>query len=1191
MKYFNYLYLKLVYTLLILLAYSAPSLSAATIESAKNGDWNSASTWSSGTIPGVNDDVVIRHTVGMTGLTADITIRNLFINAGGVLNLFRRSVTITGTTNVYGTFKDLDIGGNNNFKQKVTVHSGGVWDTGNIKGSFQKMLFEGGIENNGSMMLQGLSMGTNSQSISGNSLITITHELYIAAGITVANKNTKKLLFDEAVLKGENANAWFINETTLDYRTTQPPMLDGSADFSKPGNTVIYGRLLKQRIRPTVYYNLVITDNDPNTSQIKNLDPGTTRVKNEFLVEPNGDFSPEGKDLVVEGLAKVQGIIYDTQVDGTCTFGDLDISGGTIDGAAWGFGKYLVNGDLIVSSEDAWLKEGSITVLGNTIIPTGRTLYISGKGNSEKQFKELIVEAGARVIDDGQNGKIRFINKFQNRGAAVFSQNLHFHDGFDNTGDTMGVKTLVFDGHDQEFSSTDTIYINENILVASGVTATNKVSGGLFFKKERTIVGEDATAKFVNSGKIVMIGNELPAGILDIVDFTGEGGELELHMEPKPYVELPSGPFFHFSVKNISTDRTLFCFSPFKTMKTLGDFTMYENISLNPVGFDMEIGGTLRLVGSEIYDNDLEGKITTGGLELNEALIDGRDWRRGDIIVNGDFHVWGECVEEEGGLVISGMTTIHENSSLTLISKEGDLNFGGLTILEGGEFIDGTLGENFNFEGPVYLNGSLGLSNGTVNFMGQLVIDTAGLLSFTKEWGTYSFKDGIINHGSFLLGNGTFDVAGEVGGSAEINLASNLTIAAGDTLVNTNTAGFTLGGVLNGESAESYFINKGVLNYGSRTPTVPMETGVIDVFTYPENTINFTGTGGWQEVPAGNYRNVGFRNGGNKKLVGRDLDGDGVKEGDVFVYGNIDIADCVLRKNSDPFSVGVVQIVGDKDQDFNGYKTGAIEELFIEKTGGKISVKTDIGVTGTLLMKAGIIEAFEGGIALSGNAFLQEAENSYIIGKVAAEREIKEGATNDFGGLGLQIKAGSGVVMGPTRVIRHTGSSFEPGQIERYYEVLPTNNENLNATIELSYLERELIGAVEADLGIVHQVDDGEFERLGGRVLTKSNAVRKANINSFGILSLTPTSMAVTAYPSPFIDGNLTVEYVVSEEQDVDIRIMDRAGRTFVKESVLAQAGKNSFSVVDANLAAGIYIVRIAGQDKVGYKKIIKVTP
>ena len=1190
MKHFNYL--KLVYTLLSLLTLSMSSLSAATVESVKNGDWNSGTTWSTGAVPGPNDDVVIKHLVGMTGLTADISMGKLTINAGGRLNLFSRSVTIKGQVNVYGKFYDLDGGGNNNFKQKVTIHPGGIWDTGNIKGSFLKMLFEGGIEHNGtSMILQGLSMGSRNQDISGSSIITITHELYVGAGITVTNKNTASLLFDESVLKGENTTAKFINEGILDYRTSQPPMLDGTVDFSKTGNTVIYGRLEKQRIRTATYFNLIITDDNPNTSKTKSLDPGTTRVLNEFIVEPNGDFSPEDKDLVVIGEAKVHGIIYDGYAVGSCTFNNLDLSGGTIHGAPWGFGTYLINGDLIINTADAYLKEASINVLGNTIIPSGRTLYVSGKGESEKQFKNLRVEAGGALIDDGQNGKIRIIEKFENQGATVFKQAVHFHDGFNNTGDTLGVKTMVFDGHNQEFTSADTIYIDENIIVASGVEATNKVSGGLIFKKERTVVGEDATAKFINSGKMVMFGNELPAGIRDVVDFTGENGELELYMEPKPYVELPKGPFYHLSIRNSSTTNTLYLFPPFQTLQTGGDLSLYHNINLNPVGLSLEIGGTLRVVGSEIFDNDLAGSITTGGLEIKDALLDGRDWRHGNITVNGDFDVWGECTEEEGSLIITGMTTIHENSSLTLVSKEGDLNFGGLTILEGGEFIDGTLGENFNFEGPVYLNGSLGLSNGTINFTESLVIDTAGLLSFTKEWGTYSFKNGIINHGDFLLGNGTFDVAGEVGGTAEINLASNLTIAAGDTLINTNTAGFTLGGVLNGESEDSYFINKGVLNYSSRTPNVPMENGVIDVFTYPENTINFNGTGGWQEVPAGNYRNVGFRNGGNKKLVGKDIDGDGTKEGDIFIYGNIEIKDCVLRKNSDPFSVGVVQLVGDGDQLLNGYLTGAVEELFVEKSGGSVKVKSDFGITGTMLMKAGIVEAYEGGIALSGNAFLQEAENSYIIGKVAAEREIKAGGSNDFGGLGLKIQAGSGVVMGPTRVIRHTGAAFEPGQIERYYEVLPTNNENLNATIELSYLEKELSGAIEADLGVVHKLGDGEFERLGGRVLTKSNAVRKAKINSFGILSLTPISMAVTAYPSPLYDGNLTIEYVVSEEQYVDIRVMDRAGRTFVKDHILAQAGKNLYELSELNLAAGVYFVRIAGTEKTGYRQIVKITP
>lgn len=1163
-------------------------LFAANVQSVKSGSWDDPSVWSTGAVPALGDNVVIKvgHFVQSTQINPNIEINNLTVEATGILHIGNRNFKVNGTSNVSGTFKDTDTNGTNIFQGKVTIGAGGIWNTLAVTGNAQKVVFGGGIEMNGdSMLIQVASFLGNNQTVSGNTQIYIVKELWVSPGLTITNENTAGMFFDGGQIRGGDATATFVNKSLLKYHDRNAPMTPGSVDFSAPGNTVIYGRRDRQFVRPTTHYNMVIDDHNIATDENnKILQPGNpTIVLNELTINPFAELSAEDQFLTIQGNTTIRGELFDGKAGGLVTFSNLLLDGGKVHGQPWAFGDYVVTGTFTIQGANPIIEDGSWDVQGPTNVVGTSNFRIEGGGPGIKQFRQINLAAGANYIDVATNGNLIFKEQLNiQNGAFLMRQDTYFENGFNHVGDTLGVDANVFFvANNQEAHSTRGWLLKKPINIGTGVRALINIEEGLYVPTNNTyFLGEDATAIFANKGKVIFNEN-IPKLNAVTTDFTEVGNEVIMNMVPANYVELPGGDFYHLTINNQRVEnQTMFSFLPFQTLHTLGDFTLGRNISLNPVQFDMQVDGWGRIYG-EIFDNNVDGIVTFGNLEVGRGKIDGNNWRKGTFAVAGDFVVEDTVTVEEADFSVGGMTIIKSNGLLLLSTKEGDRSFGGLTIEQDGELLDNTLGEDFVFDGPVELAGKLSLANGICLFTHPVIITETGTLTFEREWGSYNFSKGIINNGTVALGNGYFAVSGEVGGMAEIALNSDISVGAGDTLTNTNSGGFTVGGILNGEDEGSYFINRGIFNYAPRAPNIPMEVGTFDAFTDPNNWVNFSGTNGWQEVETGDYRNIGFLNGGNKKLTG----------GNIQIYGDIRVVETTVRKAQDPFAVGVVRIVGTEDQHISGDVSGLFEELFVEKPSGKLILDNDFGITGTLLMKGGILEAYNGGLFMANNSFLQETEESYVLGRVAALRDICEGCSNDFGGLGLKIQAGSGVAMGPTRVIRHTGASYAPGQVTRYYEVIPTNNENLNASIEFGYLEREINGAIEKDLDVVVSTDGTTFEVLGGKNLTKSNLVQKTKIDQLGIISLAPSSMAINAYPSPFTDGNLNIDYVIDEDMFVDLRIFDRTGRTFVKRSVESFGGLNTFKLEEMQLPAGIYFVRIVAGDKIGFKTVLKITP
>ncbi|MEM7660528.1 MAG: T9SS type A sorting domain-containing protein, partial [Bacteroidota bacterium] len=407
-----------------------------------------------------------------------------------------------------------------------------------------------------------------------------------------------------------------------------------------------------------------------------------------------------------------------------------------------------------------------------------------------------------------------------------------------------------------------------------------------------------------------------------------------------------------------------------------------------------------------------------------------------------------------------------------------------------------------------------------------------------------------------------------------------VSVAADSTIRNLNTGGMTIQGQLTGENEASTLINDGVLYLRPfAVATEMMPIGTLDVVSNPTNWVIF-GSGDKNQLLPGNvYQNLGIEN--NDKLMGG---GDIEVKGDLLVAARVKPVDGTL-------DVFRFLLTGEADQTIIGSGLGSIENLEIAKASGKVVLGSDVEVSKLLVMSAGIIETGDYTLSLGTGGQLEESRNSYISGRVVTRRSVSAGSTRQFGGLGLKIRASGENALGETLVTRTTGSAYEPGMIERYFDIQPSNNANLGASVEFTYDERDLTGADEYDLYLEHLVSQDFFVTLdASKIDTATNVLSQDDIDAFGILTAKPTSIAVNAYPSPLRDDeDLNIEYVLQQNGIVHLVVFDRVGRAIYRDRFSGESGKQLFVMKELNLAPGVYYVRIKAGRQKGYKSFLKL--
>ncbi len=187
-----------------------------------------------------------------------------------------------------------------------------------------------------------------------------------------------------------------------------------------------------------------------------------------------------------------------------------------------------------------------------------------------------------------------------------------------------------------------------------------------------------------------------------------------------------------------------------------------------------------------------------------------------------------------------------------------------------------------------------------------------------------------------------------------------------------------------------------------------------------------------------------------------------------------------------------------------------------------IVITGDIEVNSSLTVGECAVTTGSNTIVLGPDATLVEARGYPVAGRVRTSRTVTQGITNIFGGLGLEMTP-SGSSPGATGVVRITGVASTSGgnSILRYFEISPTNNTNLNATIGFHFDPSELNTNNASLLRLWESSDAGaSWQPRGGVVDTAAGTL---TVN--GIQSVSRWTAADTLH---FTSGPLVRSYAMS---------------------------------------------------------------
>ena len=155
-------------------------------------------------------------------------------------------------------------------------------------------------------------------------------------------------------------------------------------------------------------------------------------------------------------------------------------------------------------------------------------------------------------------------------------------------------------------------------------------------------------------------------------------------------------------------------------------------------------------------------------------------------------------------------------------------------------------------------------------------------------------------------------------------------------------------------------------------------------------------------------------------------------------------------------------------------KKGLNNDLTITGDEG-VTLGTDVTVNGTLAVNGSALYTDGHTLTLASSATMQE--NGYtVVGNVTVDRVCAQSANETFGGIGVEINAAE-AEPGATTILRVTGTPETIDGVQgvaRVFDITPTVNTGLNATLVVHYDESELNGILEETLALYYSDDGGD---------------------------------------------------------------------------------------------------------------------
>ncbi|HMO33044.1 MAG TPA: hypothetical protein PKE63_00645 [Lacibacter sp.] len=299
---------------------------------------------------------------------------------------------------------------------------------------------------------------------------------------------------------------------------------------------------------------------------------------------------------------------------------------------------------------------------------------------------------------------------------------------------------------------------------------------------------------------------------------------------------------------------------------------------------------------------------------------------------------------------------------------------------------------------------------------------------------------------------------------------------------------------------------------------------------------------------------------------------------------------------------GVFRFTGAANNTISGATIPLLNQVEVAKSGGaRVTLQQTVRVGTSVNFVSGLLDL--------GNAQLQLEPTAQLLNETEANRMTTAGtgtariivnlnapAAVNPGNLGLQLTSSQN--LGSVTILRGHSAITLPTvsrpSINRYYEVIPTNNTNLNATLRFRYWDAELNGRTESQLSLWRSSDNSNWTGTGFtsrdastnfiEITTLASLTRwwRATDINFptSLFDRLPEDKQFRLWPNPASPAQpVYLQLSAVKRTAGTLQLLDGSGRLVYQQPVLLEKGINTLSFRVAGLANGLYTVVVTGED------------
>ncbi|MEZ4690420.1 MAG: hypothetical protein R3A12_09655 [Ignavibacteria bacterium] len=498
---------------------------------------------------------------------------------------------------------------------------------------------------------------------------------------------------------------------------------------------------------------------------------------------------------------------------------------------------------------------------------------------------------------------------------------------------------------------------------------------------------------------------------------------------------------------------------------TAGEFSVpyngrfYGNLTV-------ENGATLSMSVSSAYDTEFYGTVTNNGTISGS----GHFILRGSALVNNNsissvyFALNSTCNISGAGSFTSNYILIDTNASVTLLSNVTFSPVNTFDMLAGG-----TLNPNSNF---------FTLTSGTFEVSAGSVVSNSGTFR-TQGTVILNIRSGSSFNAPLNVNNGVTR-AYELSSPYDAKLYGNITIDNGASLDLGNSSAYSLkvfsnivnNGSIIGSSGADLIFSKGIHTLQGSGFILP------SAFIPDSSTVTLNSDHDMYSIE---ISPVGVFNISNRRL--------GFAASDPIV-------------NNGTFTTT------NSDIEYNGTALQYISYLNIIYSGLRVNnpagtrLLGDITISDTLAVILGDLNLSGKIITITPSGYMTETPGNTVFGTsgyIITTRNVGTPTALNVAGMGAVLTATTN--LGSTEIKR--GHAVQTGlnggtSIKRYYDITPTNNSGLNATLVFKFDDSELNGKPEPSLKLFKSTNAGtNWIFMGGRVNIASNEITLPGLTSF----------------------------------------------------------------------------------------------